>query len=506
MQRHGTGAQALDLSGRMPNITFDRRTPMEGLRHAAVAGSFYPGNAQALRQAVAQHLSHVPAPCRQAQQLPKLLLVPHAGYVYSGDVAACAYALLAPLRWRIRRVVLLGPAHRVALRGLAAPRALAFETPLGTVPVDQAALSTLSDLPQVHFSDAAHAEEHALEVQLPFLQTVLGDGYTLLPLVVGETSSEAVEEVLERLWGGDETLIVISSDLSHYLPYGEARLRDQQTVQRILTCTPSLRGDEACGAMPLNGALRVARRHGLQPRLLDLRNSADTAGGDPRRVVGYGAVAFLAPLPADEDRAEHDGTSTDADETAARTAAAPALGPALLATARAEIAGALGLAAPEVPAHPRLHEPGASFVTLHDAQGELRGCVGQLEPRGPLGQDVRHNALAAAFGDHRFTPMTLEEWAGVQIEVSVLGALEPLPAAAGPEQAAGLLRPGVDGVVLAWRGRRGTFLPQVWAGLPEARDFLRALLRKAGLSADFWATDIQLWRYGVTVHQETRHA
>ncbi|MDO9075185.1 MAG: AmmeMemoRadiSam system protein B [Rubrivivax sp.] len=483
---------------------------MEAIRRAAVAGSFYPANPQALRQAVARSLGQAPAPCGDALRAPKLLVVPHAGYVYSGEVAARAYALLAPLRWRIRRVVLMGPAHHVALRGLAAPRALAFETPLGRVPVDQAALAAVADLPQVTFSDAAHADEHALEVQLPFLQTVLADGFTLLPLLVGEASPRDVEEVLDRLWGGDETLIVISSDLSHYLPYGEARLRDQRTVQRILSCSAGLRGDDACGAMPLNGALRAAARLGLQPRLLDLRNSADTGGGDPARVVGYGAVAFMAPSRDDGERADDAGADDECAaagaDGAAGAGAAPALGPTLLATARAEIAGALGLPAPTAPTHPGLLEPGASFVTLHDAQGELRGCVGQLEARGPLGDDVRHNALAAAFGDHRFTPLTAEEWPGLQIEVSVLEPLQPMPAATDLEQAARQLHPGVDGVVLAWDGRRSTFLPQVWAGLPDPRDFLRALLRKAGLSADFWAPDIQLWRYGVTVHAEPRHA
>ncbi len=471
---------------------------MDPIRHAAVAGSFYPVDALALRQAVAGHLGHAPAARADATQAPKMLVVPHAGYLYSGDVAARAYALLAPLRWRIRRVVLLGPAHRVALRGLAAPRALAFETPLGRVPVDQAGLASIADLPQMLYSDAAHAEEHALEVQLPFLQTVLGDGFTLLPLVVGEAPPQAVEEVLDRLWGGDETLIVISSDLSHFLPYGEARLRDQHTVQRILGCAGNLRGDEACGAVPLNGALRAARRHALQPRLLDLRNSADTAGGDPGRVVGYSAVAFTAPLP---DTGHGPDTAAASDATPPD----PALGRALLATARAEIAGALGLPPPTVTPHARLLEPGASFVTLHDALGDLRGCVGQLEAQGPLGEDVRHNALAAAFRDHRFAPLTAAEWAGLQIEVSVLGPLQPLRAADDLDQAARLLQPGIDGVVLTWQGRRGTFLPQVWAGLPNPRDFLQALLRKAGLPVDFWAPDIQLWRYGVTVYAEPRH-
>jgi len=466
---------------------------MTRIRPAAVAGSFYPGDRAGLQAALASHLGSVRH--RDGAGAPKLLVVPHAGYAYSGDVAASAYALLAPRRGLIRRVVLLGPTHRVALHGLAAPLADAFDTPLGRVPIDRAAIAALADLPQLSVSDHPHALEHALEVQLPFLQTVLGDGFSLVPLAVGEASPQAVDQVLERLWGGDETLIVISSDLSHYLPCAQARQRDQATVQRILGGADDLRGDEACGAMPLNGALRTARRHGLQARLLDLRNSADTAGRGHDRVVGYGAIAFeTAPATA------RPGDDQDA------TAADPALGHALLATARAEIASALGLAAPSVPAHPRLLQPGASFVTLYDASGALRGCVGQLEADGPLDEGVRHNARAAAFGDRRFPPLTAAEWPGLRLEVSLLGPLQALPGATSQAAAAAGLQPGIDGVVLDWQGRRGTFLPQVWAQLPERLAFLQALLKKTGLPLDFWAPDIQLWRYRVTAFEEPRHA
>jgi len=470
---------------------------MPSNRPAAVAGSFYPGQARALHDAVRGHLATVQAaPAPAAAPWPKLLVVPHAGYGYSGDVAASAYARLAPLCGRIRRVVLLGPSHRVALAGLAAPTAAAFDTPLGPVRIDQAALASLANLPQVQRSDRAHAAEHALEVQLPFLQTVLGDGFSLVPLVVGEASPAEVDEVLERLWGGDETLVLISSDLSHYLPWAAARQRDQATVARILAFADDLRGDEACGARPLNGALRTARRHGLRPQLLDLRNSADTAGRGHDRVVGYAAIAFTPPAtpPAVADGGADAEAGTD-----------PALGPALLGAARQEIAQALGLPAADAPAHPRLDQPGASFVTLHDASGALRGCVGRLEAEGALGADVRANALAAAFGDRRFTPLTAAEWPGLRLEVSVLGPLQPLPAAAtaSAAQAAAQLQPGIDGLVLGWRGRRGTLLPQVWAQLPDAAAFLAALRRKAGLPADFWAPDIQLWRYRVTPFDET---
>jgi AmmeMemoRadiSam system protein B len=216
--------------------------------------------------------------------------VPHAGYVYSGPIAAAAYARLAPAAAGIRRVVLLGPAHRVPFRGLALPGADQFATPLGNVPVDAAGAALARRLPQVADNPHAHAAEHSLEVQLPFLQRVLGD-FRLVPLVVGAASGESVAEVLDLLWGGPETLIVISSDLSHYHAYGEARTMDRATADAILELAPRLDHDEACGATPVNGLLLAARRRGLVPTLLDLRNSGDTAG-DRRQVVGYAAFGF----------------------------------------------------------------------------------------------------------------------------------------------------------------------------------------------------------------------
>ena len=259
------------------------------LRPAAVAGMFYPQSADELRRELGQMLGAArPAPVGR----PKAIVAPHAGYVYSGPVAASIYALLAAQRGAVERVVLLGPTHRVAVEGLALPACTAFATPLGTMAIDRQAVAAIADLPQVVISDAAHALEHSLEVQLPFLQAILGE-FSLLPLAVGHASPAAVAEVLERLWGGDETLIVVSSDLSHYLPYDAARQCDQDTARRILALDPHLDHRQACGATPVNGLLLAARRHGLQARLIDLRNSGDTAG-DKSRVVGYGAFAFDA--------------------------------------------------------------------------------------------------------------------------------------------------------------------------------------------------------------------
>jgi AmmeMemoRadiSam system protein B len=221
---------------------------------------------------------------------PKALIVPHAGYIYSGAIAASAYSTLKAIAAHIRRVVLLGPTHRVAVRGLALPDAEAFDTPLGRVMLDTKAMQAISNLPQVVISGAAHAQEHSLEVQLPFLQSVLND-FILLPLAVGMATAEEVAEVLEAVWGGEETLIVISSDLSHYLPYATAQQTDRQTADDILHLRQNISHDQACGGTPINGLVLAARKHHLKPHLLDLRNSGDTAGTRDK-VVGYAAFAF----------------------------------------------------------------------------------------------------------------------------------------------------------------------------------------------------------------------
>lgn len=262
----------------------------ERIRTAAVAGRFYPGEAASLARAVDAYLAAA-APPPLGGGVPKALIAPHAGYVYSGPIAASAYSLVRPHAAGIRRVVLLGPAHRVPLAGLAASAATHFETPLGRVRVDGEALAAATALPQVRVVEEAHAGEHSLEVHLPFLQRLLGD-FALVPLVAGDAGAAEVAEVLERLWGGDDTLIVVSSDLSHYRDYDTARALDAATTRTI----EALDGDglvprSACGRVAVRGLLAAARRRGLRAHTLDVRNSGDTAG--PRdSVVGYGAWAF----------------------------------------------------------------------------------------------------------------------------------------------------------------------------------------------------------------------
>jgi hypothetical protein len=269
---------------------------MSKIRRPAVAGLFYPADPVALRAevedllAAAAAATHTTAGRADGEHPPKALIAPHAGYVYSGAIAASAYAKVGKPA-AIRRVLLLGPAHRLPFRGIACPSAESLATPLGDVPVDQDALAAIAELPQVTRLDRAFDGEHCLEVQLPFLQCMLRD-FRIVPLLVGDASGDEVAAVLERLWGGPETLIVISSDLSHYLDYDSARATDASTAAAIRGLRPeAISTHQACGRHPIAGLLTAARRHALHAEQLDLRNSGDTAG--PRdRVVGYGAYAF----------------------------------------------------------------------------------------------------------------------------------------------------------------------------------------------------------------------
>jgi MEMO1 family protein len=266
---------------------------MMNVRSPAVAGSFYPADPKRLQEMVAGFLATAVSP---TSAIPKAIIAPHAGYMYSGPIAGSAYACVAALAGKVERVVLLGPAHTMALRGLATTSAAAFGTPLGDVVIDHEALKQARLLPQVQVLDAAHLREHCLEVHLPFLQMTVGD-FKLAPFVVGQVRPEDVAEVIEMLWGGAETLVVISSDLSHFLDYESARRVDAAAARAIEQLQPTaLEQDQACGRRAIQGLLLAARKHNLTVTTLDLRNSGDTAGSKDR-VVGYGAWAFAEKQP-----------------------------------------------------------------------------------------------------------------------------------------------------------------------------------------------------------------
>ncbi len=442
------------------------------VRSAAVAGMFYPGNAAQLALEVGELLDGVEN-FEPKLDFPKALIVPHAGYVYSGPVAARAYDELAAARGIVKRVVLIGPSHFVGGRGLALPECDAFETPLGRIALDAAGIAALADLPQVVRSAAAHAQEHSLEVQLPFLQKMLGD-FSLVPIAAGAALTEEVAEVLERLWGGAETLIVISTDLSHYHAYDEAKRIDGATLERIAAFAADLNYEQACGATGLNGLLAVARGKGLSIKLLAACNSGDTAGSKAR-VVGYSSFAL------------YDGGAVCAAQA----------GSTLVEIAKSSILNGLGLNS--VPAKrnhlPWLLQHAATFVTI-TKDGALRGCIGSLSATRPLGEDVASNARAAAFQDPRFPKLKREEWPRCRVEVSLLSAPKPI-AFADEGELLSLIRAGVDGLILECDGKRATYLPQMWETLPDKRQFLDELIKKAGLPADTRLARCKVWRYRV---------
>ena len=440
---------------------------MTAVRAPAVAGSFYPADARQLSEAVDGYLAK--AMDSGETRLPKAIIVPHAGYVYSAPIAVPAFAALRKAADRVRRVVLLGPAHRVAVRGLVAPSVAAFRTPLGDVPVDRASIAALSDLPQVTLHDTPHQDEHCLEVQVPFLQRILHD-FALVPLVVGDASPDEVTEVLERLWGGPETLIVISSDLSHYHDYATAQRMDASAAAAIESFNlQGLDRDQACGRLPILGLLSAARRHGLSIRRLDLRNSGDTAGPHDR-VVGYGS--WILTEGGKDDIAADD---TDRDQSIRPHA------DRLLHTAADSLRYALRYGPPpkidlgKFPAP--LSEKRATFVTLRHGEA-LRGCIGTIEPIRPLMIDVVHNTFGSAFRDPRFEPLRPDELPGLELSISVLSPRRPLTF----RNEADLLqqlRPGIDGLHIHNGTRHGFFLPQVWKSLPAPEDFLAHLKHKA---------------------------
>ncbi len=453
---------------------------MISVRPPAVAGSFYPGDANELDGAVRGLLA---AASSHEGPSPKAIIAPHAGYIYSGAIAAEAYARLKEARERIKRVVLVGPAHRMPFRGIAASGAKAFSTPLGEVPVDAAATERLMALPYALVLNEAHRLEHSLEVHLPFLQRCLGD-FRLVPLVVGDATGKQVAEALKLLWGGPETLIVISSDLSHQLSYDQARTSDAATCKAIEDYRPDrIEGPQACGRIPIMGLLEIARERAMTVATLDLRNSGDTAG--PRHaVVGYGAWMFHETMAIEENQEDAAGIIAEH-------------GPALLRIALSSMAYGMASKKPlkidpgQYPAS--LGETVASFVTLH-LDGQLRGCIGSPLAVKPLAVDVADNAFGAAFKDPRFKPLTSGEMTRIDFDVSVLSPPEDI-AFASEDELIAQLRPRRDGLIINHGQSRALFLPAVWETLPDPAEFLAKLKHKAGLDPASTAPNLTAARF-----------
>lgn len=441
------------------------------IREPAVAGSFYPGEGPSL----ARMLDGFFAGASSAPLPAKAIVAPHAGYVFSGPIAATAYAGVAHKKDTVRRVVLLGPAHRYGFTGLAVSGDTGLRTPLGVVDVDRAGVETAAALPGVHRLDRAFDGEHSLEVHLPFIQRTFPEA-SVVPLVVGDAAPEEVDGVLEALWGGPETLVVVSSDLSHYLDQNVAREKDLLTAQTLET----LRGDKldgrmACGAHALAGLLKRAQALDLRITTRDLRTSADTAGS-PERVVGYGAFSVE---PADE------AALSPVERRLLIDAALEAL---------ANVVRGFPIGAPRLEDYPwPLRAIRRTFVTL-EIDGHLRGCIGTVSGPRPLIEDVMVNTIKSATQDPRFPPMTVEEAARATLTVSILSHDRPMTFTGNADLIA-QLRPGHDGLILRDHARGALFLPKVWDQLPDPQAFVAHLKQKAGLPPDHFSSTLTAQRF-----------
>lgn len=446
---------------------------------------FYPADPAVLAHGVDASLAKAAPP----PLAPKAVIAPHAGHVYSGDIAGAAYKLLAKRKGEIKRVVLLGPNHRVPLRGVALSPANAWDTPFGPLAVDAGAHDALSRRPGVVVAAEPFVNEHSLEVHLPFIHRALGN-VEILPILVGEAPGEFVSGLLETLWGGPETAIIVSSDLSHFHDYDTCRSKDEETTAGIERLQPAICvGDRACGHHAILGLINQAQRRDMRVTALDVRNSGDTRGGRDR-VVGYGSFAFEYAHRAELDVSARKNLIELAREVVRQSALNGGQAPKI------NVQGVLPRA---------LLAQRATFVTL-TIGGQLRGCRGSLVPHRALFADVADNAWKSAFGDPRFQPLKPEEWEKLDFHISILSTPRRI-ACSSQAELLRFLRPDIDGVIIRDSRRQALLLPSVWKQLPDAGEFVRQLKLKGGFAADEWTPSMEAYQFVAESFgaPETRH-
>lgn len=462
---------------------------MQKKRIPAVAGLFYPASRTQLIEAVdgyLQNATSAPSP------RPRLMIVPHAGYEYSVPVAAAAYKKLLPYASEIKNVILVGPSHQVALQGVALSSASSFKTPLGHVYTDAGITNELANNKTFNINDKAHAQEHSLEVQLPFLQRVLKN-FQIVPLVYGQADPEQIVKALQPYAQRDDTLVIFSADLSHYLDYDSAQMMDSHTIEMVETNQANLENHMSCGATGINTAVLLAKNLSLQPRLLDVANSADV-GGRRDSVVGYASWVF------DKKINEQELFKTPLEQEVANLKSfAKHHGSQLLKIAQISLEEA---ALHHKKFHPSrkdyqdiLFNKGAAFVTLKQ-NNQLRGCIGSLIPNEAVALDIANNTYNAALEDARFQPLKPEELPLTKISISLLSDYERIRF----DDEAGLLQQvvaNVDGLVIRDGDRQGLFLPSVWQEIPDKQEFLNKLKIKAGMSPSYWSNKIKVYRFRV---------
>ena len=456
------------------NSSFASDEKSQTIRPPAVAGRFYPDDPEELRKTVRTLLRD--APDVGIQGTIRGLVSPHAGYIYSGIVAAAGYRQIA---LSTRTVILIGPSHRFPLKGPSIPTVTAYQTPLGDVRLAQLAFK-LQKLPIFESVPEAHKREHSLEVQLPFLQVMLKD-FKIVPILINSGDPKALAEVLAPHIDND-TLIVASTDLSHYYPYERAVSMDRICTSAITNAEFSrMPLCEACGKRAVMTLMHIAEIKNWDAKLIDYKNSGDTAGGKDN-VVGYASIAFV-------DRKEMSKKMKESISIQDKKA--------LLRLARSAIEAMLvdGVKVERPGTSPILKEDRGCFVTLHK-YGQLRGCIGTIEPVCSLVECVEKNAQNAAFKDPRFQRLSAEELPELDIEVSILSVPERLNFKDGDDLKR-QLRPNVHGVILSREMHSSTFLPQVWEQLPDKELFLEHLCLKGGMPATAWkdpATNVEVYQ------------
>ncbi|MBD3239189.1 MAG: AmmeMemoRadiSam system protein B [Chitinivibrionales bacterium] len=461
------------------NCSANKQPEAGRVREPAVAGQFYPAGGKALRSQVEEFV----ADGTRLETPARMIISPHAGYVFSGPLAGKAFATVDR---SVETVILLGPSHRALFEGVSIPDVEQYETPLGLAPLDSKIVAALRKHAIVQSVPAAHASEHCLEVQIPFVQTLLPEA-KIVPIIMGRAAPAEVAAIIEPLVD-ERTLVVASSDFSHYHDSRTAKELDKQSVQTILE--GNIDGPiDGCGEMPIRVLMHIARSRGLEPVLLDARNSHEVAPqyGGSGRVVGYAAIVYVEKNGKASAADENHGATEASDEASSGSEAIDGDVKAyLLRLARASLEAAVRGDTPPKPddAPSYTTDNRGCFVTLTKS-GVLRGCIGYIEPIKPLCQAVIDNARSAALNDPRFPPVRPGELGDITVEVSVLTEPQPLPFES-PSDLLRKLEPGRDGVILQKGFHRSTFLPQVWDQLPDREQFLSRLAMKGGMAADGW--------------------
>ena len=460
----------------------------EEVRMPAVAGLFYPKEKERLDSDVEHYLSKG---IEKENVRPQILIVPHAGYIYSAPVAAKAYSQLKNYSNIIKTVILVGPSHKVAFDGVALSGKAYFQTPLGKVAVNQNLVQEFARKPGFKVFDQPHAGEHALEVQLPFLQKTLKQ-FSIVPMAYGNVDPEVLVEALKPYLELQDTIIIFSADLSHYYNAEIADAIDAQTAEMVENKDASIDTHRSCGATGINAALILAKENHLHSKLLDKTNSGDVMG-DKTSVVGYASWMFINDnvdedkpvLPPLEKESESIKTFAEIYGRELLTIAYNSLKAAVL---KGET---LSINRGEFPND--LFNKGASFVTL-EKSGELRGCIGTLLPHQSIGSDVALNTYRAALEDNRFSPVSPKELKDIKISISLLTNFEEIKYR-NEEDLLNQIVPGVDGLIIRDKNRQGVYLPSVWKQLPDKKDFLHELKIKAGMSPSYWNNYIKAYRF-----------